>query len=77
MPNSNIAVPHFEQAGRLIELECAVAGWYLVIRLPHFFLAGVTDSQSPGRICQREGQRWAILAQNIQLFSLELLFIPN
>ena len=61
MPNSNIAVPHFEQAGRLIELECAVAGWYL----------------SPGRMCQRKGQRWAILAQNIQLFSLELLFIPN
>jgi hypothetical protein len=26
MPNSNIAVPHLEQSGRLIELECGVAG---------------------------------------------------
>lgn len=53
MPNSNIAVPHLEQAGRLIESECGVAGWYLVIRLPHILLliGGSTGSLSPGA-CQ-------------------------
>ena len=41
MPNSNIAVPHFEQTGRVTELECAVAGRYLVIDPSYFyFLAG-------------------------------------
>ena len=27
IPNSNIAVPHLEHTGRLIELEYGVAGW--------------------------------------------------
>jgi hypothetical protein len=65
MPKSTITIPHFEQVGRLIESECAVAGWYLLIGLPHIlFLAGVSDSQSPGA-CQWEGRRWAILPHNI------------
>ena len=27
IPNNSISVPHLEQAGRSIELECGVAGW--------------------------------------------------
>jgi hypothetical protein len=51
MPKSNIAIPHFEQVGRLIESECAVAGWYVVSGSLHiYFLAGVSDSQSTGRM---------------------------
>jgi hypothetical protein len=36
MPKSNVAIPHFEQVGRLIESECAVAGWYVVIGFPSY-----------------------------------------
>jgi hypothetical protein len=44
MPKSNIAIPHFEQVGRLIESECAVAGWYVVIGFPSYLFFGATLS---------------------------------
>src|SRR5579864_484536 len=55
MPNSSIAVPHLEQAGRLIESECGVAGWYVLIRFqtPSVFRAGT-------RVPRRE-RRWRTL----------------
>jgi hypothetical protein len=74
MPKSNIAIPHFEQVGRLIESECAVAGWHVVIGSLHiYFLAGVSDSQSPGA-CQWEGRRWAILTHNINLLAQNFIY---
>jgi hypothetical protein len=54
IPNNNIPVPHFEQSGRLIELECAVAGWYVVISPSHiYFLAGVYEALSHRALAQR------------------------
>jgi hypothetical protein len=40
MPKSTITIPHFEQVGRLIESECAVAGWYVVIGFPSYLFFG-------------------------------------
>jgi hypothetical protein len=73
MPKSNIAIPHFEQVGRLIESECAVAGWYVVIGFPSYLFFGGSIRLLPGA-CQWEGRRWAILTHNINLLAQNFIY---